>query len=413
MALHRQPLAGQRAEHDDDQRAEQHMHAQALVLGLATAHGRSQEKPGREERRRDPEHGQLQVPRATNGIGNPLRDGNAEERLTFDGVVRGQRAGQDLQHEEPDDHGGVLPHRAHGRRQLDGTQRIFFCRHRRRFVALAKCLVPNQRAHPSDKQHDADQRPQHIGRRRVIAHQLVVRPVVGVGDGQARALGGAGPGGPEEERGHGLALGGLRQRVGLQRIRLAQTRERGIVAEQRPVVRRGRGHRPRSQVGNDQHAALGVVAVGAHFFLHACLHRCPIAHAERIERLAVALRAQLVDERGGLAMQPIRGPIGRLVGAVAPNRSDLLAARALPHLLAMQDVRFGHEQPAVFGNDSLGNGRRLSVHLAAENTEHGKGSDEHHAEGNPELCGTVHDSIPFCPAPRASVTPEGIHMNYA
>jgi len=43
VALHGQPLAGQRAEHDDDQRTEQHVHAQALILGLASADGWRQE----------------------------------------------------------------------------------------------------------------------------------------------------------------------------------------------------------------------------------------------------------------------------------------------------------------------------------------------------------------------------------
>jgi anaerobic nitric oxide reductase transcription regulator len=66
------------------------------------------------------------------------------------------------------------------------------------------------------------------------------------------------------------------------------------------------------------------------------------------------LGRQDVKQGYGLAVKPVRRPIRRLVGTVAPDGSDLLPAHALPDPLPAQDVVLGHELRAAFGHHTLG-----------------------------------------------------------
>lgn len=68
-------------------------------------------------------------------------------------------------------------------------------------------------------------------------------------------------------------------------------------------------------------------------------------------------------------MQPIRRPVGRLVGTMTPNGSYLLSAHALPDALTPQNLVLGHELHATFGDDSLRNRRCLTVDFSAKDAE--------------------------------------------
>ena len=55
-------------------------------------------------------------------------------------------------------------------------------------------------------------------------------------------------------------------------------------------------------------------------------------------------------------MQPVGGPVGRDVAAVAPDGADLHAAERLPDVLAAADVAVGDNDGAVGVDDPAGRG---------------------------------------------------------
>ena len=83
-------------------------------------------------------------------------------------------------------------------------------------------------------------------------------------------------------------------------------------------------------------------------------------------------------------MEPVGRPVRRLIGAVTPDRSELLSAGGLPHLLAGEDVVAGQQDAAVIGDDTRGNGRRLPVHIAPEEAEDEERGEERAAKQDPE-----------------------------
>ena len=92
------------------------------ILRLAPTDDRSQEQPRSQEGGRDPEHARLDVPRARDGVGQDPGQIEAEEGVALDGVVRRQRAEEDLHDEECDHDAHVLGHCTHGRRQREAEQ---------------------------------------------------------------------------------------------------------------------------------------------------------------------------------------------------------------------------------------------------------------------------------------------------
>ena len=68
--------------------------------------------------------------------------------------------------------------------------------------------------------------------------------------------------------------------------------------------------------------------------------RLPV-EGQRMRSRAPSRLGPDVEQRQRLAVQPVGRPVGRLVGAVAPDRAELLAAGGLPDLLARQDARPG------------------------------------------------------------------------
>ena len=95
--LDAQPLARHRAEHHDEQRAEQHVHAEPLVPRLDAADRRTDVEAGRQPGGGNPEDAELQVPGARDGVGQDPVERDAVEPDALDAVVRGDDAEHDLQ----------------------------------------------------------------------------------------------------------------------------------------------------------------------------------------------------------------------------------------------------------------------------------------------------------------------------
>src|SRR5262249_13165745 len=108
-----QVLARERANDDDEERGEEHVHAEPLSLWLGAADERTDEETGSEPRGGDPEEPELQRPRPREAVRQPTGQGNAVEAIAFDAVVCDDGPGHDLNQEERDDddeilHGGAL-----------------------------------------------------------------------------------------------------------------------------------------------------------------------------------------------------------------------------------------------------------------------------------------------------------------
>jgi hypothetical protein len=126
------------------------------------------------------------------------------------------------------------------------------------------------------------------------------------------------------------------------------------------------GHGCRALRRNRHHAGMRVISVGAHFCSQPCVDGGLAGSIQRIIPLLKELAAQILPQGDRLAMQPVRRPVRRLVGPVAPYRPDLLAAHALPGLLSRQDIVTRHQDPARAGLDLRWNGRHLAVQFVSE-----------------------------------------------
>ena len=165
VAVDRQPFAGERADDDDQQADEQEVDAEALELRLASAEQRRDVEAGGEPRGRDPQHRELGVPGAGDGIGEIFRHRQAVEALALDRVMRGDDAEQHLGEEQGRDHEEIFrgrPHRWRDRRAGEHVGRgEAFGRldvappH----VELAR-VIPDQPADPAEQHEDRDERPQ-------------------------------------------------------------------------------------------------------------------------------------------------------------------------------------------------------------------------------------------------------------
>ena len=65
----REPLAGERADHDDDQANPQEIDAKPLEPGFVSRDGRTDVQAGAEPGGGDPQNGQLRVPAARQTVG--------------------------------------------------------------------------------------------------------------------------------------------------------------------------------------------------------------------------------------------------------------------------------------------------------------------------------------------------------
>ena len=336
--------------------------------------GRPDVQAHAQPRRGYPQHRQLSVPAARQRVGQVFGQREAIRFLAFHLVVRGHGAQQDLHQEQRHHHPEVFRRGAHGRRDHHRGQRIGGRQlDGRFFLAVVHRVVPAQQRDAGNQEQHAEHRPQEQARRRRVAHQRLVRPVVGVGDVLARALGGGRPGRPPVEGRHRAAVAGVGDGVVLHRVVFAQLGRGGVVAQQALVVRRDVGDGHRALVVDHHRPRGGVVGVRAHHGFQAGREGGLFRGAQGgiAGRLVVAPRP-LVEDVHGLAVQPVRGPVRRHVAAVAPDRAQLLAARGLPDLAAGFDVGAGEHHLAAAGDHLLGHRRHFPMDLAADPQQDGK-----------------------------------------
>jgi hypothetical protein len=174
------------------------------------------------------------------------------------------------------------------------------------------------------------------------------------------------------------------------RIGFAQLRRGRVVAEQADVVRGHRVHRLRPQGGDGDRLACGIEGVGAQFRLYLRLHRSLSAGIEHVEANAVLGACVQFQHRHRLAVQPIRGPIRRHQRAVAPDRPQLLAADALPHLAATFDVGAGVQHRSIRAHHLLRHRRRLAMNLPAHPQQHTEPGGQQRRQPDPQFSRRIH-----------------------
>ena len=186
-------------------------------------------------------------------------------------------------------------------------------------------------------------------RRRRVADQRLVRPVVGVvtlatpfGPAPGRSVLGGAP--TRSTRRRRSAHGDVRivstvpflHRIAFaQRVPSPDRCRTGSRSARRPLRKRDRAFAASSVIV----VVAGVVGVGAHHRLQAPAQRRPAARRRvRVAARVVVAARPLVEHVGRFAMQPVGAPVRRDVAAVAPDRTQLHAADRLPDLAALLDV---------------------------------------------------------------------------
>ena len=335
------------------------------------------------------------MPAARQRIRQDVGEIESVDLLAFHLVVRGGRAKQDLGEEQREHEPEIFRGRLHRRRDRDAAQRIGLRRCRAAFLVAIHRVVPAEQADTGDHEQHAEYRPQERARRREVADQRIVRPVVGVRDGVSRTIGRARPRAPEEERGELPPMFRRIDRGVLHGIGFAQRRSGGFVAEQTLVVRCDLRDRRSLFDRYRQHPRRCVVAVVADVGLELGLQLGLVACRKFAVRLAVrTLRAQ-VEPRDGFAMQEIRAPVRSDQCAVAPDRSELLPADALPDRTARVDVGLRVQHRAVRTDHRYRHRRLLSMDLPTHPQQHRERADQQCSQPPPKLPCLTHDATPI------------------
>ncbi len=391
LVHHRHPLAGERAHHDQDQADEQEVDTQPLELRLMPGDSRGQVQAGGQPGGCDPQDRQLGMPGTGQRIGQDFSQRQTIRGLAFDLVVRGGRAQQDLHQEQAHHHPEVLAHRAHRRRDPDLQRRVGLGWNQWFLLRVEGRVVPDQQRDAGDHQQDAEHRPHEAAGSGRVAHQRLVREVVGIGDVTARALGHRGPRGPEEEARHQAAMLGVRDRVLAQRVGFTQVGHGRVVGENAVVVRRHHFDGTGAFIGNDERVGLGIVGVGAQAGPHLGLEPGLVVLGQFVVVLAVLCQGALVQDRKRFLVQPFGRPVRCQQCAVAPDGTDLLAAEALPDHTSGFEIFLGEDDLTAFSDDFRWKRRCLLVDLATHPQHDGEGDDQQGRQAPPQSFGRIHD----------------------
>ena len=203
----------------------------------------------------------------------------------------------------------------------------------------------------------------------MVANQRLMRPVVGVGDVQIRAVGGCCPGRPEEE---GIELGafvGVRQGVFFHRIGFAQLVQIRVAAEQFVVIGGNTFDRADAVGRKGDLAGCLIVSVLAERLLRVVMQRRLIAFRKLVVGLAKFALRLLVEPAENLAVNPVSGPVRCLIRAVSPNGTNGHAADGLPGGLAGENIGLGVNRFAAFIDKFRRNRRAFVINLLAEITQ--------------------------------------------
>src|SRR5581483_12259798 len=93
-----------------------------------------------------------------------------------------------------------------------------------------------------------------------------------------------------------------------------------------------------------------------------------------------------------LAVQRVRGPVGRHVASVAPDGAKLHPAHRLPHVLSRGDVLTGDDNSSVRGDDRCRNRWSLLVDAHADAEKNGERDKNDGSESKPS---DFHFALPF------------------
>jgi hypothetical protein len=210
--VNRGQLADHAAEDDERERTQQAEGEPVLPPRLAARDHRGEEDSSGEERGRDPENRQLQVPGAHQVVGEPLRQVDAEKVGQLGAVVLRGCADEDLDEEERS-HYEEEPRG----RPLRGRQRNFAGRAEGECRLLAPAPaeeVPapeggKEQPDPAQQRDQREQAPEDHVRARLVVDQSLGRPAVRVRVVVARPARGSRPRRPAEERRQVMDLVGV------------------------------------------------------------------------------------------------------------------------------------------------------------------------------------------------------------
>src|SRR5215208_5351419 len=93
--------------------------------------------------------------------------------------------------------------------------------------------------------------------------------------------------------------------------------------------------------------------------------------------LSTCIGCPAVEQPDRFTMEPISRPVGRDIGAVAPNTADLLPTERLPDVLTILDILAGKQDNSVGGHNSFGYRRSLAINFSTKIPQHGKRGDNH------------------------------------
>src|ERR1035437_3130180 len=175
------------------------------------ADSRSDIEAGSQPGRSNPKYGNLQVPGASDCVGQVLVQREAVEAVALDSVVSRQDAHENLDAPENYHDEEILEGRALRRCWLKSEEGIFL-RIRAVDEDLFLCGIPPDKAADSRQQtNEAEDTPEDGSGVRYIADQRLMGPVVCVRCLRPWTIRAASPGGPPEERGELLLLCSIHQ----------------------------------------------------------------------------------------------------------------------------------------------------------------------------------------------------------
>ncbi len=322
------------------------------------------------------------MPGARQRVRYDVRNRDAIEVLALDRIMRGDGAKHDLGEKEADRGIEIFDRRTHRGRRLVIDQGIGRRRLDMFLFALAG-LVPGQKADAGDQEQDAGDRPHAERRRRHIADERFVRPVVGIADHIVRTLRDAGPSGPEKEGAEPLAVLIVRQRTLRNRIIDAQGAKNGVAAEQLRIMRTDLGDRLRPFPGDGDRPRRGVIAVGPKFGFQPVLEGSLLFGGQLGEGRNAFGPGPDFEKRRRFAMQPVGAPVGRDIAAMAPDRAELHAAQRLPDLPPRLDIGLAEKRVAIGDRDGFGNRRCLDIDFPADEAEDREGENEYRPQPQP------------------------------
>ena len=208
-------LAQQAARDHHRQRDKQEMDARDLPARLLLAQRRGEEQPAPDVTGRDPEDGQLKMPRPQQAARQERRQIEPVEALRLDAEVRQRAARQRLAEEKQRGDGEILQRRPLRRLAPPGRK---FRMDVRLAAGPAQVIEPAEREQhrrgPGQQCDQAQRAPEDGVGRRPVADRRLIGKIVRVGIGLARNPRRHGPCGPGEERGELAEFLRVRDRPG-------------------------------------------------------------------------------------------------------------------------------------------------------------------------------------------------------